>query len=664
MCGILGLVRVREQGATTTLALVESTQIVRHRGPDDEGYLLWSRGGAPRVYAGSDTASQSRLAHHLGAIPPNAAWDVALGHRRLSIVDLSPGGYQPMVHAATGIAVAFNGEIYNHIELRQELSSLGHRFRSQSDTEVLLAAWMQWGEDSLHRLNGMFAFILIDPRDETVHAVRDRFGVKPLYWTRTGDVLAFASEIKQLRSLPGFEMALDVSAAREYLSSGRTDQDERTLESSVHQLVGGERAVVRLSGATADVTRERWYTLRPSQFAGSIADAGNQVRELLEDSVRLRLRADVSVGSCLSGGLDSSAIVCLVQRQLDAQRATAGQLTVTARFRDIRYDEWSFARQVIERTRAQPIEVWPSVEKLLADFDRHLWYMDLPFGSTSQFSQWCVFEAAANAGLKVMLDGQGSDEQLAGYTGSESALYAGLMARGAAFRLTREALAFRRRHGYLPVGQLLTAFRAVAPAANRVLPERLRPSIELRAWLRGTGDCLRPPHGSLSEQLSEQLLSTSLPALLRYEDRNSMARSIEARVPFLDVRLVEFLAGLPDRMKFRDGVTKVVLREAMTDVIPSDIVRRRDKMGFVTPEQTWLTNSARPWILKGVSLAAEAVPDLIDADHAVRFTDDVLSCRAPFSFELWRLACFGRWMQTRLAPADLSPVHAPALNGQ
>lgn len=663
MCGIFGLVRVRQHGLASTAPLVEATRIVRHRGPDDEGYLLWNRGAIPRIYAGSDTAPQSRTAHRLEALPPNATWDVAFGHRRLSIVDLSPGGYQPMVHPTSGIAVAFNGEIYNHIELRRELEHFGHRFRSQSDTEVLLAAWMQWGDQSLHRLNGMFAFLLIDPQHGTVHAVRDRFGVKPLYWTRAGGFLAFASELKQLRTLPSFAPRLDVSAAQEYLATGRTDHDQRTLDGSIQQVLGGERAVVRLNAVNPDIVCERWYTLRASSFAGSIADASTHVRELLEDSVRLRLRADVPVGSCLSGGLDSSAIVCLVQRELDAQRATAGQLTVTARFPDTRFDEWPFARQVINRTHARPVEVWPTVEKLLADFDRHLWYMDLPFGSSSQFSQWCVFEAAAGVGLKVMLDGQGSDEQLAGYTGTESALYAGLILRGAALRLTSEALGFRRRHGHLPLGQLLTAVRAVAPAADWFLPDRLRPSIESQAWLRRNGDALERPHRSLAEQLSAQLLSTSLPVLLRYEDRNSMARSIEARVPFLDVRLVEFLAGLPDAMKVRDGATKVVLRAAMTDLLPSDIVNRRDKMGFVTPEQSWVTGAARAWIREGVSLAAETAPEIVDGGSALRFADDVLNERAPFSFALWRLACFGRWMQLRTMRFQ-EPAQAVALHGR
>ena len=249
MCGIFGMVRVSDHAYVTTAALVEATQIVRHRGPDDEGYLLWSRRDIPRLYAGSETAPRSAAVHGLSRMAPNDKWDVALGHRRLSIVDLSPGGYQPMIHGASGLAVAFNGEIYNHIELRRELEHLGHRFTSRSDTEVLLCAWLEWGDSSLQRLNGMFAFLLIDPRNETVYAVRDRFGVKPLYWTRAGGVIAFASEIKQLRTLPGFPSGVNVAAARDYLATGQIDHDARTLDEGVSQLLGGERAVVRLNAA-------------------------------------------------------------------------------------------------------------------------------------------------------------------------------------------------------------------------------------------------------------------------------------------------------------------------------------------------------------------------------------------------------------------------------
>src|SRR6185312_16134689 len=386
-----------------------------------------------------------------------------------------PHGHQPMVHRATGLSVVLNGEIYNYLELRRELESCGHRFESHSDTEVLLASWAEWGLGALARFNGMFAFVLLDPRNGgIVHAVRDRFGVKPLYWMQLGQTIAFGSEIKQLRSLPEFVASLDLATTHDYLAIGRLDHSSHTFDSSIEQLTGGERAVVRLNSILPKVERQRWYSLTGEPIAGGLVDAASRFRDLLTDSIRLRLRADVPIGSCLSGGLDSSAIVCLAHTLLRAQQKHEGQITVTARFSDAAFDEWQYAARIIEQTGARPVEVWPTVERLQAELDSQLWHMDEPYGSTSQFSQWCVFDGAANAGLKVMLDGQGSDEQLAGYAGNETALYTGLLRRGNVVRLTMEALSYRRKHANLPLSQLLLALRNVVPAVDHFLPSRLR----------------------------------------------------------------------------------------------------------------------------------------------------------------------------------------------
>jgi asparagine synthase (glutamine-hydrolysing) len=662
MCGILALLRTDRAAIASTRPLVRATQRVRHRGPDDEGYLLWEPGEEPRVLAGPDTAAPTHAALALPSLPDAAPWRVGLGHRRLSIVDLSPAGHQPKVHRATGLAVVYNGEIYNHVELRRELERVGHRFESHSDTEVLLAAWAEWGAGCLHRLNGMFAFVLLDPRQGgTLHAVRDRFGVKPLYWARVGDLLAFASELKQIRALPGYGARIDERAARDYLVAGLLDHSDRTLDAGIRQLRGGERAVVRLDRADAPVEISRWYELAPARFRGTDRDAAAAFRELLADSVRLRLRADVPIGSCLSGGLDSSAIVCLARETLETQGEHAGQVTVTARFADPRFDEWRYARLVLERAHARPVEVWPSFEQLRAELDTLLWHMDEPVGSTSMFSQWCVFGAAAEAGLKVMLDGQGSDEQLAGYRGNETTLMTGLLRRVELASLLAESLAFRRAHGVVPVAQLVLAARNAMPWTDALLPERVRVVPAAPTWLRADAPSLvdpAPPR-DLADSLRRQTLAMSLPSLLHYEDRNSMARSIEARVPFLDYRLVEFVLGLPDRLKLHRGLTKVVMREAMRGVLPEEIRDRRDKMGFVTPEQVWLTQTAPDWVREEVDLAIERAPELLVAEPLRREVDDVLSGRSPYSALPWRVLCFGRWLAaTGRAPMGADPEEA------
>ena len=646
MCGIVALARP-PLADRSTAPVRTATELVRHRGPDDEGYLLWDGSPQPHVFAGSDTPRAVRDALGLGDLPGAADWRVAFGHRRLSIIDLSPAGHQPMVHRMSGLAVCYNGEIYNHVELRRELKQLGHEPRSHSDTEVLLHAWLEWGPASLSRLNGMFAFVLLDPRSGgSLHAVRDRFGVKPLYFARVNDAIAFASEIKQLRSLPGFVPRLDETVARDYLAFGLIDHTSRSFDAGITQLRGGERAVVHLDDARLPTRIERWYDPKPMAFRGTAADAANEFRARLAESVRLRLRADVPVGSCLSGGLDSSAIVCLAQRALTEQHEAPTQITITACYDEQRYDEWRYAEQVVRQTDARAVRVWPSIERLQAELNLQLWHLDEPVGSTSQFSQWCVFDGAAEAGLKVMLDGQGSDEQLAGYGGSDAALYAGLLRRGAIGRLASEAWSFRRRHGAIPIAQMLLAVRNVVPPVDAVLPSSVRLAPAYPEWLVAhDGDAFaRSAPRDLNDYLREQLLVTSLPVLLRYEDRNSMAWSVESRVPFLDYHLVEFLAGIPDRLKLRNGVTKWLLREGLRDVLPEAIRTRADKMGFVTPEELWLTQTATEWFREGIRAAVDASPQLFDRRKTMAMIEATITGKRFFTFEPWRILCFGRWL--------------------
>ncbi|MGH9928221.1 MAG: asparagine synthase (glutamine-hydrolyzing) [Pyrinomonadaceae bacterium] len=646
MCGIFSLIRSSD-GEASTAPLAAATTLARHRGSDDAGYLLWRRHEQPSVYAGADTSPLSRTTHRLSDLPAAARWQVAFGHQRLSIIDLSPAGHQPMIDAATGLALAYNGEIYNYAELRAQLQRLGQTFTSATDTEVLLAAWAEWGPACLDRLNGMFAFVLLDPRAGTVHAVRDRFGIKPLYWARVGGDLVFASEIKQIRSLPNFRPQVNLSTVDDYLTLGLLDHTRHTFDQGIEQLLGGERAEIQLDAELPRMTITRWYEMKVEPWSGSDAEAVARCRELLTDSVQLHLRADVPIGSCLSGGLDSSSIVCLAQQALRQQDARARPVTVTACFDDERCDEWFYAHQVIHQSQATAVRAWPSVAQLQADLDGLLWHMDEPFGSTSMFSQWCVFRAAADAGLKVMLDGQGADEQLAGYSGrTHVALFTGLLRRAALASVAAEAVGWRRRTGRLPAVEIALALRNLVPGFEYLLPGRLHLVPDKPEWFRSTA----PSHinattpRDLNDSLRQQTMSITLPALLRYEDRSSMAWSIESRVPFLDYRVVEFLAGLPDRLKLRRAETKIVLREAMQGIVPDAIRRRRDKLGFATPEEVWLCRKEPQWFRQCVMAAAEAAPELFDHDRVEKLVDDVIAQRRPFSSAAWRILCLGRWL--------------------
>ncbi len=646
MCGILALINKEEKNNSAELSAACS--IIRHRGPDDEGFMTWKAGTAPKIWAGGDTAASTRAFWGYPDLGGTGAFRVGMGHRRLSILDLSPRGHQPMMHAGTGITMVYNGEVYNYVSIREELKQSGYEFHTDSDSEVLLLAWVAWGKDCLHRLNGMFAFTILDPRDGgKVFAVRDRFGVKPLYWYRDEEKIVLASEIKQIRSFPGYKLKLNNKKVFEFLAEGKVDTNEETFDIQVQQIPGGCMATIDLSAPGHTINLERWYELKPKTWTKGDKDAVDNFRNLLQDSVRLRLRADVPVGSALSGGLDSSAIVCLAKRALDESGPHNGQITITACFKDKRFDEWNFAAQVVEQTGADSMRIFPDFTRLLSDMDKLLWHQDDPIPSTSMFSQWCVFAGAADAGLKVMIDGQGSDEQLSGYGGNDLSLYAGLLQKHAWGELMQESKSYKKKNGRYPIGFLLGGAQVLHPWLVGLLPAKYRAVKPSKVkWLKLPGEQLdRKYYKNLRDCLQDQVLGSPLPSLLRFEDRNSMAWSIESRVPFMDVRFVEFTLGLPERLVYRDGLKKSILRDAMTGVMPDAIVNRTDKMGFVTPEEVWLKEEGRDWFREKIRETVEHNPDFFAKDETMSMLEKMISGEIAFSFAPWRILCFGRWMQ-------------------
>jgi len=606
MCGIwasVGLLPPRE--------VIER---VAHRGPDGEGWRELE----------------------------SAAGPVVLAHRRLAVIDTSAAGLQPMADAEERLWITFNGEIYNYRELRDELAGRGHRFRTRTDTEVLLAAWREWGEAALPRLNGMFAFVLFDARRAELVAVRDRFGVKPLYLARVAGGLALASEIKQLLALPELAARLDPERALDFLAGGLLDHTERTLFAGIGQLRGGAMLRVALAdpGGLATPQRRRWYRFPEAPRPAEADEAAEGFAALLDDSVRLRLRADVTVGSCLSGGLDSSSIVCLVARH------THRLATFSAVHDDPAIDERRFIREVVAVTGAEGHETTPRGAELAASAERLAWMQDEPFGSTSVFAQDRVFALARQHRTKVMLDGQGADEQLGGYAYCFGAFHAGLLRHGRLVRLAAELAAQRRRHGIAAAAQLRALAAASLPDAIRGPLARVgrRPPWILPAFWREHRGGGGPAGGASLAALSRaQLLATSLPMLLHYEDRNSMAHGIEARLPFLDYRVVEWSLAQGDEHKIVDGETKWMLRRAMSAMLPPAIRDRQDKLGFPTPELEWLRGPLRPVVADGLDQLAKRLPALFVGGAAPRFAEDVLAGRRPFDFALWRLVGFGLW---------------------
>lgn len=638
MCGISALI-----GGTanaTAQRIVAMTNLARHRGPDDEGYVLFAGAGLePREFAGH--------------APPAADARVLLGHRRLSIVDLSAAGHQPMASTDRKTWITYNGEIYNYLELRRELEALGHAFVSQSDTEVMLAAYRQWGMDCLSRFNGMFAFVLVDRAKRRVFAARDRFGVKPLYFARLPDgAVAMASEIKQLTALEGWRARLNGQRAYDFLVWGASEHTAETMFDGVRQLRGGELAEIALDGDPSPRV-SRWYELRPKPFSGGREDAAAAFRDLLTDSVRLRLRADVAVGSCLSGGLDSSSIVCVANRLLREVGGAAMQQTFSATSESPRYDERRYAEAVVAQTGVSLATVMPSPQGLFDALDAIAWQQDEPFGSTSAYAQWEVFRLAARSGVKVVLDGQGADEMLGGYPVFFGARLAGMVRAFDPLAALREIGSLRRVHG-IPVASSVRHLAAsLAPAwllsgARRWAGEDAAP-----AWLDLDRLGARPVHPFAAQESSprksmqalsrSQLLDASLPTLLHLEDRNSMAHSIEARVPFLDYRVVEYVLGLPDEEKIEGGVTKIALRRAMEGVLPEEVRTRTDKLGFQMADTDWLKNAPRQY-RDALGAAVEAAKGII-RPAANEMLEQTIAGRRAFSFHVWAMISFGAWLR-------------------
>lgn len=645
MCGILTIINKEIQDSSADL--ISACSIIKHRGPDDEGFLTWVPGAMPKVWAGADTAASTHDYWKYDTLGAGVNFRVGFGHRRLSILDLSPAGHQPMIYEKGGLAISFNGEIYNYLEIKAELELLGHTFFGTSDTEVILHAWAEWGTKCLDKFNGMFAFSILDYNKQELFVVRDRFGVKPVFYYNGSKALYLASEIKQIRTCPEYKPNINEKVVRQYLATGAVDHTYDTFDKEIKYLPQGHYMYLDLKKPGTEFNLVKWYTLQPKKWTGSFDGAVKELRSILIDAVKLRLRSDVPVGSCLSGGLDSSSIVCIAADLLEQSGDHAGQETVTARYESAKHDEWQFAKEVIEKTHARPHQTFPSFKQLQQEVASFIWHQDEPTGSTSQFSQWAVFKCTHDVNLKVMIDGQGADEQLAGYGGNDLAFYIGLLEDGKYGDVLEEAKAYKKEHGRYPIGFIGNAINlAFKSGIGGMIPNKLKFKKEAPiSWIKGEepASIYDAPAHSLNENLLRQLYQEPLPALLRYEDHNSMAWSVESRTPFMDYRLVEFTMGLPARYLYKNGIRKHVLREAMKGILPEAIEKRRDKMGFVTPEELWLKGEGKQWFLDGIDYTCKHFAHIIDDTKLKQEVTEIISGKKPFTFMPWRIVALGIW---------------------
>lgn len=520
MCAIYGFIGFKDDKL-----LEEMGKSLAHRGPDDQDFF------------------QKDL--------------VNLGYRRLSIIDVKKS-FQPLYNEDKSIVLLFNGEIYNFKELRGKL--FRHKFSTDGDGETVIHWYEEHGLDGLKELNGMFAMSLYDVKKQKVYLIRDHFGIKPLYYTTKP--FMYASEIKAL--LKNFKAKPNVKIIEKYLLTRAHDDTEETFFQGIKRVPSGSYLEYDLKTGTHKI-KKFWFLSGLNPCSGKGSTLVSRFKELFLDSVKLRLISEVPVGTALSGGLDSSAVVCTVPNLK----------TFSAVFPKQVNNEEEYVDEVVKKTEVKAFKVYPMVEEFWQDVEKLISFQDEPMISTGPYAQWKVMEKARSEGIKVIIDGQGADEMLAGYIPYHFVYFKELLNQKRYFKFAKE---------------MLFSLDLIWP----LIKDKFKSRVNTGELFTFEGVPLARQEELLSNRLKRDLFETSLPSLLRYEDHNSMAFSIESRVPFLDYRLVEFVFSLPSEFKIRSGWNKWIMRQALKDILPSKIVNRRWKVGFSTPEVAWFRANPLP----------------------------------------------------------------------
>lgn len=607
MCGICGWLN---PNGVNMEALVTMNRLASHRGPDGEGYWLYSGERQGGKWIGTREVPASL----------NLKGTIGLGHRRLAIIDLSNAGLQPMASVDSRQWIVFNGEIYNYIELRRELSSLGHSFRTKTDTEVILAAFRQWGTGCFSRFNGMWALAIVDLEQRSLILSRDRLGIKPLYYLQSGNSFAFASEIKQFLGLPGFEPVANPDAIIEYIGTGYEIPPE-TFFQHVKAFPPACFGKISLEKISEPQARMFWKIEEIHPVRQTQPLISEHLKFLFEDAVKLRMRSDVPVGVCLSGGLDSSLIYGQIQSLTSKPHLTHA---FSASYHEKKFDESAFVKLVISKHGGQVHYAYPDARSFLDDFDSFIFQHDEPPGGLSQYAAWAVMRLSRQVNVPVLLNGQGGDELFSGYW---PAYY--LYVKQQLLK-NPPATIIHLLKALLPGGnpellkEIPAHFRQYLIRRNQDNSKFLSPSLENKRgnnkknWARQAQD-LSPENYRWGE-----IRQIHLPRLLKWDDRNSMNFSIEGRYPFLDYRLVEFAMQLPVSINFHAGWNKYLLRTSLGHLLPDKIRWRRSKIGFVTPQSIWLQTALKEVLLNWVEKPSALFCQLVDYGKVKQLTRTLL----------------------------------------
>jgi asparagine synthase (glutamine-hydrolysing) len=605
MCGITGIINLN-QNAVSEDQIRTMMSLMKHRGPDDEGTFMEDNTG--------------------------------LGFVRLSILDLSPAGHQPMFSQDGRYVIIFNGEVFNYLELKKDLEQLGHTFKTNTDTEVVLAAYIEWGENCLNRFNGMWGLAIYDREEKSIFITRDRYGIKPLYYLQTEDFFAFASEIPPLLSLLAEKPTPDNQSIFDYLVFNRTDQSERTFFSEVKKLQHGHKLTVNhFIGAPI-----KWYNLRERVAQTKGFTNPEDFKAVFNSAIGLRLRSDVPVGVCLSGGLDSSSIVSVLLNDFDKDDLN----TFSAVYGNGKKgDEMKFIQEFGPMLKNMYFTT-PDTETLANDIECFVKAHGEPIPSTGPYAQFKVMELAKDH-VTVTIDGQGADEALAGYHYFYGFYFKDLLRKGKLGRLASEITHYYRIH---------KSFFGIKSMLFFLLPKSLRTRVRAmeKAYLDNDfyniyASQANEVAGNLygSPTLQEALINHfeyKLEHLLKWEDRNSMWHSMEARVPYLDYRLVEKMLSMASSQIIKKGVTKHILRESMQGILPEVIRQRQDKMGFDTPQDEWFRMPVfKDYITELINSESFASRGVIDVKKVKQIYQKHLDKQGNYAKEIWKWIHLENW---------------------
>ncbi len=613
---------------------MEYLDCINHRGPDDHGWVNWNQG----------TPEYGKSSQRLNG-------NLIQGHTRLSILDLSDLGWQPMASECGNFSLVYNGEIYNYLELKVELESLGFVFRSNTDTEVLLYSLIQWGELSLPKLRGMFAFTFFDAAKKELLVARDFFGIKPLYYSCVGDNIIFSSEVSSILLNDDVSKKYNPQMIYEYLLTGASDHTTSSMYQDINQFPSASYSKIKIDGKKPIVNVIRYWDIDlNNKITPSFDEAVREVRRLFLDSVKIHMRSDVVVGAALSGGIDSSAIVCCVKHLYPEKQLHT--FSFIAEDESLSEEKWIDI--VNQHVNAKVHKIQVNREELVEDLDDLMVAQGEPFGSTSIYAQYRVFKEAKEKSIKVMLDGQGADEMLAGYIFFQASVLAASIRKLnflKAYKFFNSCVKNTSSTSFylfkITVQELLPSSIAQFLKKNLISSKKLKwlstnwlfeNAVSNKNIFRRKVNRKAPLKG----HLKSNLLELGIPHLLRYEDRNSMRWSVESRVPFLDVDLVEYIYSLPEEYIINnEGLSKYVFREAMRGIVPDEILDRKDKIGFSTPEKSWLTKMDL-WVKSELDNAVNF--SMFDLKNLKSEWSRVLKGEVVFDFRCWRWINLIAWL--------------------